>query len=339
MNITDLLFRLTSYNAPSGNEGSALDEIEKILLPFGSVERTGLGSLICRSGNVKSGYRILLDAHIDQISMMVTSIKNGFVHVDAVGGIDRRVLLSQPVTIWGSRPVHGVFATTPPHVQKNSDEDFPELCDMAIDTGLGRKAESIINIGDRVTLRCELQHIKNDRVSGKSLDNRAGVAALIRVMELLNSQVPKAEIIMLLSTREETGEQGATTACFNIKCSEAIIVDVSFASQPGLKEHQTGDIGAGPMIGLSPFVDKRISDRLTRIAKNKSIPHQFEVMGGATGTNLDSIMSSRDGVPCGLVSIPLRNMHTAAEIVSVEDIENAAQLINAYIMQGGLQNV
>src|SRR5699024_2396022 len=132
---------------------------------------------------------------------------------------------------------------------------------------------------------------------------------------------------VLLSTREEVGAQGAETAAFREEPDLAVAVDVSFAEQPGVPPHKCGQLSEGPMIGISPILDKPITDTLRRLAKKKDIPFQLEVMGGMTGTNADEINVTRAGVRCGLVSIPQRNMHTPAEICDLKDIENVAQLL------------
>ena len=158
---------------------------------------------------------------------------------------------------------------------------------------------------------------------------------MIRCAQLLQETTLSCRVTVLLSTREEVGSQGAETAAFREEPDMAIAVDVSFADQPGVPSHKCGKLSEGPMIGVSPVLDKNITETLKRLAKENEIPFQLEVMGGTTGTNADEINVTRGGVPCGLVSIPQRNMHTPAEICDHKDIENVARLLAAFIREVG----
>ena len=116
------------------------------------------------------------------------------------------------------------------------------------------------------------------------------------------------------------------------------MVDVSFASQPDVTKEKSGILGDGPMIGISPSLSRNISNKLINLAKNSETPYQLEIMGGTTGTNADKVSISREGIPSGLLSIPLRYMHTPYELVELSDIENTAKLLSLYIKSGGVFN-
>ena len=191
----------------------------------------------------------------------------------------------------------------------------------------------VVQPGDMVLVPGEPRRLLGSRVTGAALDDRAGCAVLIRCAQLLQGEDLHCRVSLLLSAREELDSQGARTAAFREEPDMAIVVDVSFAQQPGVPAHESGKLSAGPMIGVSPILDKGITNTLRRLAKEQEIPFQMEVMGGRTGTNADGINGSRGGVPCGLVSIPQRNMHTPAEICDLEDIENTARLLAAFIRE------
>lgn len=140
---------------------------------------------------------------------------------------------------------------------------------------------------------------------------------------------------MLFSTREEVGGQGAATGAFSIRPTEAIVVDVSYAFTPDSPRHKCGDMGKGPMIGIAPTLSRAISTRLCELAQKEGIPYQTEIMDGKTGTNADQIVISRGGVASGMVSIPIKYMHTPIETVHPDDVENSARLIAAYILDKG----
>ena len=138
------------------------------------------------------------------------------------------------------------------------------------------------------------------------------------------------KVTVLFSSREEVGSQGAQTAAFRLQPDACIAVDVTFATQPGVSDKEGGKLGGGPMVGLSPVLSRRMAQKLFDLAKREQISVQTEVMEGRTGTTADSILTTRQGVPCCLLSIPQRSMRTPAEVCDLQDMEQAAQLLAAY---------
>lgn len=139
----------------------------------------------------------------------------------------------------------------------------------------------------------------------------------------------------MFSTQEEINSVGAKTAVFALDCDETVSVDVSFAKQPGVPEEKCGKLSEGSMIGIAPTLSRAISDKFVGLAKANKIPYQLEVMSTATSTTSDVITASKNGVAGGLLSVPLRNMHTPVEVVDIADIENTARLLAQYILTGG----
>ncbi len=279
---------------------------------------------------------LLLDAHIDEIAMTVISVsENGFLKVAKMGGIDPRILPAQRVKIWGKELVKGVFTSVPPHLR--SGDSQLSFDNLYIDTCLGKKAVDIIPVGSVVTFDVESRELAGGLFTGKSLDNRASVAVLIRTAEILSyNDLSEYNICFLLSREEELGLRGARTAAFDIKPDECIVVDVTFGNLPGIPSHKTGNLGDGPMIGISPIIPKEVSDGLNIAASFCECFIQYEIMGGSTSTNADVISISRSGVKTGLISIPLRNMHTPSEIISLADIESTARILAEYTLGGKL---
>ncbi len=306
----------------------ALDVAERHLKKYATVRREG-NNLI---GEIKGkgDHTVLLDAHIDQIGMVVTNVSNGFLRVANVGGIDRRMLAAMKVTVHGKEKVGGVFCSTPPHLDK--EDNVKKIEDMYIDTGLGDKATDIISVGDRVTFEQSFACLLGDRVTARSLDNRAGCASLIRCAEILQGKELPCNVTILLSDAEEIGGSGAKVKAFSIFPDEAVAVDVSFGNAPDIPFEKTGKLGGGAMLGISPLLSKNVTDGLKNAADLKGIKYQFEVMGGKTATNADHIALTRSGVPTGLVSIPLRNMHTPVEVIDVNDVESVAKILAEYII-------
>lgn len=284
---------------------------------------------------------LLLDAHIDEIGMIVTYIEDdGFVRVSNCGGIDRRLLSAQEVTIFGKKEVFGVFGSKPPHLATAEERNkIPELSEMYIDVGMSKEeAEKWITPGDRVITNSAFRPMLNDRIAVKSLDDRCGIACILEALRLLkeeNAELP-CRLAVLFSAQEETNFGGAETAAYRINPDMAIAIDVSFALTSDAPRDRCGIMGKGALIGISPVLNKSMSDDLIRIAKEKEIPWQYEVMGAHTGTNADALNVMRGGVVTGVVSIPLRYMHTPIEEIQLSDLEAVGKLLAEYAKQAKL---
>ena len=294
------------------------------------------GNVIGYIGDDESKPLLLLDAHIDRIGLVVTYIEDdGFLKVSKCGGIDRRTLLAQTVTIYGKEPVKGIISTLPPHVAKDSGKSAkPD--DIVIDTGLsGERAKELIPQGSLVTIDGIFSKLGENRVCSPANDDRAGVAALLYTAELLkNEKELPYRVAVQFAVQEEVGCRGAVISTFNVNPDCAIAVDVSFAQSKGVEASKAGKLGGGPMIGIAASLDREIFKSFVEIAKEKEIPYQIEGMGSSTGTDADAITVSRGGVRTGLVSIPQRYMHTPCEVVEIDDIENTGRLIAEFVKKG-----
>ena len=337
MDIKEILFELSNSDAV-GYVTEARDIAYTMLSKYCECKKSDTLNVF---GYLKgeSDYTVMLDAHIDQIAFIVTDVDdNGFLTVSNVGGIDLRQLPSRRVTIHGRQKVTGVFVSTPPHLG-GKDTDYSDITAIKIDTALGSCAKDIISVGDIVTFSTEPVSLIGDRVAGKSFDDRAGCAVLIEVAKRLSKEKLPVNVAFLLSDSEEIGQRGAKTAAFKVTPNEAVAVDVSFGDTPGISSDKTGELTKGAMIGISPLLDKAMSDKLMSVASSKNLPYQIEVMSGNSGTNADVIAVTKEGVKTATVSIPLRNMHTDCEILSVCDLENTVELLCEYIRNGGVKNV
>lgn len=331
----NLILNLCSANGISGEEGSACGVAKKVLETYAKVEYDINGNLTAEFGEPDAKYSIMLDAHIDQIGLIVTHIDdNGFIKAAPCGGIDRRVLQADRFYVLGKSPILCVCCSTPPHLSSVNEEKAVPADDLWFDTGIkGEKLKESVSLGDRIVFAAEPAELRNNRVTSKALDNRAGVAAVMYCGDLLKNKELNCKVIISLSTREEVNMLGAKTASFKHYPNEAIAVDVSFAEQSGVPSEKSGVLDKGPMIGISPVLDRDISNKLISAAKVKKIEYQCEVMGGSTGTNADVIAATRGGIRTGLVSIPLRSMHTGAEVVSLNDVAAVGELLAEYISE------
>lgn len=333
----NILTKLCACTTVSGNELENFQLIKKLLPENTLLESDNNGNIVATLGNINSDNIILLDAHNDQIGFIVTYIdEKGFIKVSNCGGIDRRVLLGSVVTVKGKYDIKGIICCLPPHLSDGGEDKAPSADSIYIDTGFSKdEVTALVSLGDRVVINATPKKLLGTRFTGVGLDNKAGVATIIKVAHLLSNEELNCCVKLLFSCQEETGFLGSKTASFSISPKCAIVVDVSFATQPSVPSEKCGVMSKGPMIGIAPILNKDIFVNLKNIAENNNIPYQIEVMNSTTGTNADAITISKGGVPTGLVSIPLRNMHTQAEVVDMQDIDNSAQLIATFIKERG----
>lgn len=336
--IEALLRTLCAAPGVSGCEGRAAQTAAALLEAYMPVKIDALGSVTGVADG--AGDTLLLDAHIDQIGLVVTAVdETGFLKFARCGGADARVLAAAQVTVHGREPLQGVVISTPPHLRSGDEKKPVDFDDLAIDVGLPQaEAKRLVAPGDRVTFNGEFVSLCGDRVCAPAIDDRAGVSVILRCLQLLQGVRHGRRLAVQFSAQEETGGSGAQAAAFTAQPAEALACDVSFAWVPGLEKEKYAVLGGGTMIGYAPALDYEMSRRLSALAEEKKIAAQPEVMGGRTGTNCDEIQVSRGGVRTGLLSVPLRNMHTACEIVDLADLEATARLMAAYIAEGGAAN-
>ena len=333
--VKDLLFSLCSGASASGCEYLFADETIKLLggfMPCG----------VDKSGNIighrdGSGTHFLLDAHFDVISLIVTGVeKNGFLRFDKCGGIDVRTLCAQDVIVHGKEELYGVVTSTPPHLMKSDGKSAPGVDEILIDTGIdGDRIFDLVSPGDRVTFKAPYRSLIGSNVSGAYFDNRSGVCAVLKCLEILKENGCDNELSVVFSSQEETGRSGAYAAGYNIDAEKCICVDVSFAKSESTPKNISAVTGGGTMIGIAPILDYQMSREMQTIAKKEGIPYQLEVMADSTGTNADMLAVSSGGKKTALLSIPLKNMHTCSELLCLDDIEATARLMAAYIMNCG----
>lgn len=334
MTAKELCFSLCREGGSSGDESAARAEAEKHLSQFANIHSDRLGSLIAEVGSGKTN--ILLDAHLDSVGLIVRGIDDGgFLLVEKVGGIDERVLTGARVDVYGKKMLTGVVCSTPPHLlTKKAEKAGVSVKSLAVDVGLKKKeAERLVSLGDRILLHGEPSELLGTRISGVSLDNRAGAAAVIMAAQAVHDKIKNVRLTIVLSSMEEVGGSGAKAAAYTADADFAVVTDVGFGSDEVCAKEDTIALGKGASIGISPVLDRELTEEFKRIAEENDIPYQHDVMGGRTGTNADVISNSRGGVKTALLSIPLRNMHTSAEVIDTLDVENTAKLIAAFILK------
>ena len=334
----EILKKLCIDKGVSGSETEMLDVIKELVGDFAEVSADGMGDILVTMGDKNAKKHIMLDAHVDRIGLVVTYInENGFIKAEPVGGIDLRTLQSSAVKVLGKENILGVICTMPPHLSKKDDELSKDK--IWIDTGLSAdEVKKLVSLGDKIIVCSEFRELLNNQVAVSALDNRAGCAVLVKCAELLKDKNLPCRLSLVFSVQEETSELGAGISAYSLEPNEAVVVDVGFAKQDGVPDEKSGKIGCGAIISISPVLSKKVTDKIKDIAKRLDMECDYEVCGGATGTNADKISSSRGGIMTGCISIPEKNMHTQVEVVSLDDMEKIAELLSIYVQEGGACN-
>lgn len=290
--------------------------------------------VIYKRGGGEDRQRILIAAHMDEIGLMVTKIeRGGFLRFTTVGGIDLRTIVGQEVIVFGKEKIPGILGAKAPHITSSEERSKPYPSeDLYIDLALPEDdVKRIVSVGDLVMISRKAVKLHGKRIAGKAMDDRAGVAVLLSCLQELSRLEHTADLYAVATVQEEVGIRGATTATYGIVPDIGIAVDVTHGEMPGVDEHRTSCLGKGPAIAVGPNIHPRVGQELIRIAKEYNIPHQLEAAPGPTGTDARAIQVSRDGIATGLVSVPLRYMHTSVELLDLEDIKMAGRLLAYFV--------
>ncbi|MCD7770090.1 MAG: M42 family peptidase, partial [Oscillospiraceae bacterium] len=280
---------------------------------------------------------LMLDAHIDEIGFVVTGVREGFLSFDTLGGVDARMLPAREVKVLTDPPVYGVIDTMPPHLLAPGEDGKTIPAEkLYIDIGMTQEAaEKAVPIGTPAVYVGGCDELGEGQLCGKSLDDRACAAIIMKVYEDLRDKPLPFDICCQLSTQEEVGRRGAAVAAWDMEPDVALVVDVTHAKTPDGPEALTEGLH-GPAIGVGPNLNRAVTEGLFRTAEARGITHQTEPLPGDSGTNAAAIQISRQGVATGLVSLPLKYMHTPVETVWIDDMTAIRALLTAYIEEADL---
>jgi endoglucanase len=331
-----LLKSLITTPGLSGYEAPIRKVIEAAWQPItDELSVSPLGSLHGLKNGVGAEPRptILIAAHMDSIGLMVTSVVDGFLRVTEVGGLDARVLPGQLVTVHGRQDLPGVIVQPPAHLLPAAVRKDPvPLKFLLVDTGLRpQRINQLVRIGDLISFSQEPIQLQSDTLAGRSLDNRASVAALTLCLEELQSRNHTWDVWAVATAQEEETLGGAKTSAFLLRPDLAVAVDVTWGKSPGTPEHKTYPLDKGPTLGWGPNIHPGLHRSFKQLAKQLEIPYAVEVMPRHSGTDAFSLQVATEGIPTMVVSIPLRYMHTPVEVVALKDIQRAARLLSEFI--------
>lgn len=336
METRTLLKKLSEVNGPSGREAPVRSLIQALWEPFVDEMRTdAMGNLIAlqRGTAPRPCPSLMAAAHMDEIALIVTQIEQGFLHIGRVGGVDLRVLLGLQVSVHGEEDVPGIIGTRPPHVLSAAERKKIVAWDkLFVDVGLpAPEVERLISVGDPISIRRSLLELKGQRVAGKALDNRASVAALTLALETLSRTDHAWDVYAVATVQEEVGLKGAITSAYGVDPQLAVALDVTFAKQAGDNGPGAFDLDKGPTVGVGPNFHPQVVQRLRDAAKQWEIPYQTEPLPRSSGTDAWGIQVAREGIPAGLLSIPIRYMHQPVETVALQDVERTGRLLSAFV--------
>jgi putative aminopeptidase FrvX len=331
----DLLDKLLRAGAPSGYEGPAA-EVWREAASFAELSVDGIGSSIARVGEGSPLLAVI--GHIDEIGLIITHIdEQGFLWFAPIGGWDPQILVGQRVEVRGRDGlVPGVAGRKPIHLlEPDQRKKVVELKGMHIDIGAsGREeAEALVRVGDPVVIAAQPMRVVGDRLVSRAMDNRLGAyVALESLRRCAEGEGPGGSFAAVAAVQEEIGLFGARTAAFKVRPDVAIAVDVTHATDaPGVDEKEIGShsLGSGPAIGRGSTLSPKVFEFLVETAEAEGIDYSISASGRGTSTDADVLQISRAGIPTGLVSIPLRYMHSPVEMVDLRDVEATVELVAA----------
>ena len=329
----EILRALCGVGAPSGFERPAVLAARELLEPLvDEIWIDRLGSLVgVRRCGKPGAKKLLLDAHLDEVGLVVTGIKDGFLRFKA-NGVDVRMLPDREVTILTQPPILGVVACLPPHVLSAEErEKAPEIKDLYVDTGLSQEeAERRIPVGTPMVYRTDFTVLGERQLCAKAMDDRACFAALLRTAELLRDQELDMDLYIVGSVCEETGGVGARVLAQGLSPDFCVAVDVTHGKTPDSPKEGAFVMGSGPVVGIGPNMARWMVRRLLDEAEKLGLAVQKEVMEGSSGANGWELQIANEGIATAVLSVPLKYMHTPVEVVEPGDIEATARLLAAF---------
>lgn len=338
-----LLEQLSMASGVSGNEKEVRDIIKEAVQDrVDEMHVDNLGNLITVKKGKKSGPKVMIAAHMDEVGLMITWVeKNGMLRFTTVGGIDRRVLQGKAVLV-GPNRLPGVIGSKPIHRQDPAERSKPmAINQLFIDIGAKSKedAEKKVKIGDYVIFATKFAEIGDGKYKGKALDDRVGCLVLMETLKNSYSM----PVYGVFTTMEEIGTRGAAVSAHAIDPDLGIVLEGTVCADFmfDVPEGHATSSGAGPALSLmdaSSIANKKMVQKLVELADKNKIPYQFR-RATSGGNDAGRISLTRKGVPACSISVPCRYIHSPVSVVSKSDIDNAVKLLGLFlksIEQGGL---
>ncbi len=328
--------------SPSGYEQPVQEIVRKYAGEFTDEVRTDLHGNVIACINPEASLRVMFAGHADQIGLIVTHInEQGFIYTNPIGGWDPQQLIGQRMTIYtATGPVPAVIARKAMHLLNEEErKQVVKQKELWLDIGVKDcdEAAEVVAIGDPVTLELGYQEMRNDLANSPGMDNKTGLWVCFEALRRAakHARRLKVSLYAVSTVQEEIGLRGAITSAYGVNPQVGVAVDVTHATDcPTIDKTQEGDVklGGGPVIYRGPNMSHTVVDRLRQAAEKAEILLQWKACGRGTGTDANAMQLARGGVATGLVSIPNRYMHSAVEMISLDDIDRAADLLAEFAL-------
>ena len=334
----EFLKEILNTPSPSGFERPVQEIVRRYVKPFADKVTTDSHGNVIAVKNPNAPLRVMYAGHADQIGLLVQFIDaDGFIYSQTIGGWDPQVLIGQKMLVWGAGgPINGIIARKPIHLLNDEErKQVVKTKDLWIDIGAKNKEEAaaLVKVGDPVTMDLGFRPMLNNMASATAMDDKCGLWVVVEALRRASAKKLDCALFAVSTVQEEIGLRGAQTSAYSVDPHVGIAVDVTHATDcPTIDKKQEGDVklGGGPVIYRGPNMNPVVVDRLIKVAGQSEIAYQPAASGRATGTDANTIQTSRGGVATGLVSIPNRYMHSPVEMISLDDIDRAADLLAAF---------
>lgn len=325
--------------SPSGYEQPVQNLVRKYAESFADDIKTDFHGNVIVGCNIDAPLRVMFAGHADQIGLLVTHInEQGFIYTNTIGGWDPQQLIGQRMTIYTAKgPIPALISRKPIHLlDQDERKQVVKLKDMWLDIGAKNKEEAaeMVKIGDPVTLELGYQEMRNGFANSPGMDDKTGLWVAMEAARRAKKRGLNVAVFAVATVQEEIGLRGAATSAYGVNPHVGIAIDVTHATDcPTIDKTQEGDVrlGGGPVIYRGPNMNPVVVDCLRDAAEYGEIPYQLAASGRGTGTDANAIQLARGGVAAGLVSIPNRYMHSAVEMISLNDIDATADLLATFV--------
>jgi putative aminopeptidase FrvX len=327
--------------SPSGYEQPVQEIVRRYVADFTDDVRTDLHGNVIACSNPEAPLRVMFAGHADQIGLIVSHInENGFIYTNTIGGWDPQQLIGQRMTIYTANgPVAAVIARKPIHLLDQEErKQVVKQKELWLDIGAKDRDEaaSVVAVGDPVTLELGYQEMRNNLANSPGMDNKTGLWVSVEALRRASKRGGLNVALYAVATvQEEIGLRGAVTSAYGVHPHVGVAVDVTHATDcPTIDKTQEGDIklGGGPVVYRGPNMNPLVVERLRTAAESAKISIQWGASGRGTGTDANAIQLARGGVAAGLISVPNRYMHSAVEMISLDDIDQCAELLAEFAL-------
>lgn len=330
------IIELSSLCSVSGSEHRTIDEIKRIYGErFDSITSDAVGNhILYRACGRDDAPKIMIDAHYDEIGFVVTEVLDGgFLRIANIGGIDRAIMQASSVTVYGSKTIGGVIISTPPHLREGGNK-LPKMESLLVDVGVGYTKEELAKIapiGTPISFEKKYTELLDGIISGPSFDNKACAAIAAEAIASLDREELAGDIYLTLSCYEETAKRGGAYVCANkIKPDYALVIDVNLANAPDVSARESVKMGGGISISYSSSTDRALTRASSKLCEDNGISFIKKAEPSSTGTNAVAVCMAAFGVSVVDVGLPLRNMHTYNETISLKDCETLHDFVKVF---------